>query len=179
MIPRFEVIDGYPNSPFDIGEIIDNWHNYPTDTNPIVYRVNKKTSVTETFFLETFKKYPNLFKALAWHDLLGISDFESLKYLKPKPEIVESNRVHFHIVRVININDTEHCFAIDDKLNKSGNVYFENCLPATLEEYNAYMTELDKPTLVDTFKELNNIMADALNKECAGCGNEVSECVCP
>lgn len=142
MIPRFEVIDDYPNSPFDIGEIIDNWHNYPTDTNPLIYVVNKKTSVTETFFLETFKKYPRIFQPLMWYEKREINELP--KYLM---NVLDKDRYVIEVVKYepYYVNDCKiphwSFYAYIDDIRYDPLIYFN---PATAEEYNVYILENKK-----------------------------------
>lgn len=128
MLPRYKVIADYPDSEFEVGEILLQCK----DGIRIV-------SLSRNMFMDFFKvhKYPHLFKPLScWEDR---KPEEMPEYVKEKDSLYKIGEVIK--VKEWDMEDEETdvpCF-MDEKDNHF--TWVRGFEPATLEEYNAYINK--------------------------------------
>lgn len=124
MIPRYEVIADYPNSPYKAGDIITL-----SDFDSGVWY---KKYPPRHFEQSDSDKYPAIFKPLKWYERRELSEMpEYVKYIG----VTVITKVDKHYVMGIGFN------------NQYGKwTEYDHVMPSTLEEYNAYISEQTKKT---------------------------------
>lgn len=121
--PRYIVINDYPNSIFDIGEILDEEYVGKSSFNEL-------------------KNFPHLFKPLEWWEERNIQDLP--KYLKSK---YEDGKFDFYKVEKYFYKYSDLRFEwIDDESSETFKelLKYSGCLPSTEEEYLEYIKTLEK-----------------------------------
>lgn len=130
LMPRYEVIADYPNSPFKIGQII-----YPTKAGNDGF-IDMMYIKIESLLSANWgnpAKYPHLFKPLPWYTHRAVEDM---------PEYIKVRNSSFNCISKIDewITDREgdHWCVFMDKKKKGAQAFGWDCEPATLAEYEAF-----------------------------------------
>ena len=117
--PRYLVIADYPNSPFNVGNILTQH----TQFNKDAYFVNGNLYTDRHP-----EDYPHIFRLLHWWEFRDEKDMPEYVKIVDKSEIV---KIH-SIVKDIGFN-------FFDGNNWRYKVFSTNTVPATLNEYNEYI----------------------------------------
>jgi len=122
MNPRYKVIADYPNSPFNIGEILllKSKNCYESNLDKQIY--------TDRYP----EKYPHLFKPLAWPEERKPEDMP--EYLKP---IEEFNQWPGLILKVASVYPNAKSFRCENIFQLAA-LSFSDYVPATLSDYLTY-----------------------------------------
>ena len=86
LIPRYEVIGGYPNSKLKLGNILT-----PDRMNPTFFGGKKKIPDT---LIENPEKYPHLFRELSWWEHRKEEDMPM--YLKHRLNLEDEDSWNYH-----------------------------------------------------------------------------------
>ena len=127
LIPRYVVIGEYPDSNFDIGDILT-----PDRMNPTFFCDDKKIP---SALIEKPEKYPHLFRELNWWEYR--KEEERPKYLKHNVILDSLKGLLYHKIDSWYVNSTNiYCF-----FNEGGHYAFgpwsdpKRILPISEEEY--------------------------------------------
>ncbi len=122
--PRYKVIGDYPNNELPLGLIVTNIHDN-------VWSDGKNYEFTEDE--SWFKKYPHLFRKLAWYDERTLSELMDINYVR-----ITIYTGYWVVGDVIKVTD----YKIDTKAKKLERYIFDShstipmrCEPATEKEY--------------------------------------------
>lgn len=145
LIPRYKVIAVYPGSMFKINAILIRKQISPAPDD--FEFIEEETSFG--LFQYNPADYPAVFRKLEWYELRQEKDMP--KYVKslvtPKTVVeAEPTAVFGDIVKVLPIYmPLSRQFAYYDKTGRHREIKYKDCLPASEEEYNAFIN-LQKQT---------------------------------
>lgn len=128
LAPRFKVVADYPNSNFDVGEIIEFKPLRKGNGRWIAFG---KYSVTHP---NELNKFPHLFKKLEWYEDRDFKDWP--KYVKWEEDI---------IFEVLNWRTNPNTSQLDGVYTDYGFLFIKDIIPATKEEFEIYQSKINKP----------------------------------
>ena len=106
LLPRFEVIADYPNSIYNIGDVLE----LKEITNSKIFHNNENFLVGNFFNQEELEKYPHLFKKLQWYEKRKEEEM-------PKKVIFNENPLEEYLIEKW---DMIHLFGYIDIKQRSG-----------------------------------------------------------
>lgn len=126
--PRVKVIGDYPNSPFNLSEILP----MTIYNNGFYCSIYGHYTKDKAFF----EKYPHLFKILDWWEEREFRDMP--EYVKDGDKILRVN-AHFSMVYPVNsANNNEILHDAGSFIADNRTYAYWTVLPATREEYDKY-----------------------------------------
>ena len=129
MLPRCEVVGYYPQSPYNVGDILTSI----TENGTTLWR--KEESGIDFVYDEHLQKSELIFRVLSWYERLEIDDMP--KYVKTESEVRE----------VIEFNTKRFMPEVAVTLIKPFGGYdrefikLDKCLPATKQEYDSFIAK--------------------------------------
>lgn len=141
MIPRYEVVADYPDSEFKVGDIIEFAYKR---CKPFCFTEEAKIEYWFTDFIDrgkkgstsycilTFEPHPHLFRHLQWWEKRNIEDM---------PQYVKSIE-DYGVNTAKWAKDEQHKTGLSLSIDGSDfwfNPSFDNMLPATQQEYDAFI----------------------------------------
>jgi len=120
----------YPNSPFEVGEII-----ILVDTIHPTY--DHYSNGVEGVSVDDVLKHPHLFKALPWYHGRAVEDMP--EYIRPKDD---NSKVHKVKWEKDDLSNSGWCLSVDEP-EFWIDACFDNIDIATLSDYEAYKNQTD------------------------------------
>lgn len=125
MKPRYRVLLDYPDSPFEVGQIIDFEKNKYTGELAFNYATDNGI---DHYYPTFFNEYPHLFQPLAWWEERNAEDL---------PEYVKDTIAGKIVVKVHKWGE-DHFVSEANAPDLYRSIHMELWTPATEEEYLAY-----------------------------------------